>query len=71
MERMRENWLLEFTQFHESNMIKKTTKRDKERRCLHRFPGIPQELQEENDIQYKFEVYESIGEWETSLIKAL
>ncbi|KAM8760644.1 dihydrofolate reductase [Acanthopagrus schlegelii] len=24
------------------------------------FPGVPQELQEENGIQYKFEVYESI-----------
>lgn len=27
---------------------------------LCRFPGIPQELQEENGIQYKFEVYESV-----------
>lgn len=33
---------------------------DKSLCCVHRFPGVPQELQEENDIQYKFEVYESI-----------
>ncbi|KAM6944593.1 dihydrofolate reductase [Lycodopsis pacificus] len=29
-------------------------------RLLPEFPGIPQELQEENGIQYRFEVYESI-----------
>ncbi|XP_075903195.1 dihydrofolate reductase [Nelusetta ayraudi] len=29
-------------------------------RLLPEFPGVPQELQEENGIQYKFEVYESI-----------
>ncbi|KAM7416985.1 hypothetical protein PAMA_018865 [Pampus argenteus] len=27
---------------------------------LPEFPGVPQELQEENDIQYRFQVYESI-----------
>uniref|UniRef100_A0A3Q2NMY1 dihydrofolate reductase n=1 Tax=Fundulus heteroclitus TaxID=8078 RepID=A0A3Q2NMY1_FUNHE len=27
---------------------------------LSEFPGVPKELQEENGIQYKFEVYESI-----------
>lgn len=27
---------------------------------LPEFPGVPQELQEENGIQYRFEVYESI-----------
>lgn len=29
-------------------------------RLLPAFPGVPQELQEENGIQYRFEVYESI-----------
>ncbi|XP_054467142.1 dihydrofolate reductase [Anoplopoma fimbria] len=29
-------------------------------RLLPEFPGVPQELQEENGIQYRFEVYESI-----------
>ncbi|XP_060928211.1 dihydrofolate reductase [Limanda limanda] len=29
-------------------------------RQLPEFPGVPQELQEENGIQYRFEVYESI-----------
>ncbi|KAK2837049.1 hypothetical protein Q5P01_014261 [Channa striata] len=29
---------------------------------LPEFPGVPQELQEENGIQYKFEVYESVGQ---------
>ncbi|XP_041643905.1 dihydrofolate reductase [Cheilinus undulatus] len=29
-------------------------------RLLPEFPGVPKEQQEENDIQYKFEVYESI-----------
>ncbi|XP_018524947.1 dihydrofolate reductase [Lates calcarifer] len=29
-------------------------------RLLPGFPGVPGELQEENDIQYRFEVYESI-----------
>ncbi|KAM9391979.1 dihydrofolate reductase isoform 2-T2 [Pholidichthys leucotaenia] len=29
-------------------------------RLLPEFPGVPQELQEENGIQYKFEVYETI-----------
>ncbi|KAM9858960.1 dihydrofolate reductase [Aulostomus maculatus] len=29
---------------------------------LPEFPGVPQELQEENGIQYRFEVYESIDE---------
>ncbi|XP_074530457.1 dihydrofolate reductase [Halichoeres trimaculatus] len=29
-------------------------------RLLPEFPGVPKELQEENGIQYKFEVYESI-----------
>lgn len=27
---------------------------------LYRFADIPQELQEENGIQYRFEVYESV-----------
>lgn len=29
----------------------------------YRFPDVPHELQEENGIQYRFEVYESIQEW--------
>ncbi|XP_028312380.1 dihydrofolate reductase [Gouania willdenowi] len=29
-------------------------------RLLPEFPGVPQELQEENGIQYKFQVYESV-----------
>lgn len=29
-------------------------------RLLQEFPGVPKDLQEENGIQYKFEVYESI-----------
>ncbi|XP_042277483.1 dihydrofolate reductase [Thunnus maccoyii] len=29
-------------------------------RLLPEFPGVPQELQEENGIQYRFQVYESI-----------
>lgn len=29
-------------------------------RLLSEFPGVPKELQEENGIQYRFEVYESI-----------
>ena len=28
-----------------------------------RFPGVPKDLQEENGIQYRFEVYESIKQW--------
>ncbi|KAK5909193.1 hypothetical protein CesoFtcFv8_003145 [Champsocephalus esox] len=31
-------------------------------RLLPRFPGVPHELQEENGIQYRFEVYESVDE---------
>uniref|UniRef100_A0A3Q2X5E2 dihydrofolate reductase n=1 Tax=Haplochromis burtoni TaxID=8153 RepID=A0A3Q2X5E2_HAPBU len=31
-------------------------------RLLPEFPDVPQELQEENGIQYRFEVYESIQE---------
>ncbi|XP_037339476.1 dihydrofolate reductase isoform X2 [Pungitius pungitius] len=31
-------------------------------RLLPEFPGVPQELQEENGVQYRFEVYESIDE---------
>nr|XP_033957363.1 dihydrofolate reductase-like [Pseudochaenichthys georgianus] len=31
-------------------------------RLLPQFPGVPPELQEENGIQYRFEVYESIDE---------
>lgn len=31
-------------------------------RLLPEFPGVPQELQEENGIQYRFEVYESIDQ---------
>ncbi|KAI4820793.1 hypothetical protein KUCAC02_028760 [Chaenocephalus aceratus] len=31
-------------------------------RLLPQFPGVPHELQEENGIQYRFEVYESVDE---------